>query len=702
MVGLPPSARRAAELRISGTLRKGAQLSVAARAFEALTEQRALVAFAPPQQVGLTSDSALAAAPSAAAASGRAFRGRAPSHTQATGAAPGLEGYHFASARVLPHSAPAPASALPTDTGELAPAAADDDPPLPLAPAPADEPSQSGAADDAQDGVESGGRRGPKEIALAYMNSFKDFVIGQVMWFINWRPPSVKRVVENTQLFCSNFCAGFRSDHTLISFIAPADDDEEALNDMQVVQLFWSTLMIDLYLNFTSYSPPAEPAPGPAPEPDPNAEPEPEKQWTLFSIGDLVQGIFTAVVTVYIVLGLRAIFRWGNKRKIKRGGGVLKILSKIGKVLISGIGKSKRGGGKNRRRKKARNEADAEALTDGDAADPSTTAGDAADPSGDAPPTPPASPPGAFALAIKGASASAGAPAPTSVDHEGTASVPASTPKVRVVELTKTAGSPAGVGLRAVGELIAFAYIEESSALAGLVEPGEQLVSINGSLASTLGKKEVGVLLREGDDLKLEVQSVNTSMALVLPTVPAAAAPSAAAAAPSAASAVVPVPKRWKLQKRCASVVDFGRARADAEATGKLVTKEEMRQRRTLKKMERAQERSDVKAKLKEVMLEAEIRSDFSYNLRQGTAWFLNIFIYLIFLLYGIIYAGMFGPEATAGIIEGWFVSLFMAMGVLEPFNIFMVALLPVILSEDGMIYKCYMNVFFFYNEYIA
>ena len=60
------------------------------------------------------------------------------------------------------------------------------------------------------------------------------------------------------------------------------------------------------------------------------------------------------------------------------------------------------------------------------------------------------------------------------------------------------------------------------------------------------------------------------------------------------------------------------------------------------------------------------------------------------------------GPDQTNVVILGWFTSLGIAFLFIEPFNIFMVALMPVILSEDGCCVRFYNNVFFFYSEYLA
>ena len=88
--------------------------------------------------------------------------------------------------------------------------------------------------------------------------------------------------------------------------------------------------------------------------------------------------------------------------------------------------------------------------------------------------------------------------------------------------------------------------------------------------------------------------------------------------------------------------------------------------------------------------------------MRQAFGWLVNWYAYAHLDFTVIVYAAIYGPEDTTMIIEGWMVSLTMALGVLEPFNIFMVALLPVLFSEESCCMKCYNNVFHVYNEYLA
>ena len=79
----------------------------------------------------------------------------------------------------------------------------------------------------------------PKRVAF----EAKNYAFNTAIEIIEWRPPSVAQVKDGWHTFWSNFFSGLRSDHTVVSFIAPAEDDE-ALSDMQVVQLFWATLIL--------------------------------------------------------------------------------------------------------------------------------------------------------------------------------------------------------------------------------------------------------------------------------------------------------------------------------------------------------------------------------------------------------------------------------------------------------------------------
>merc|ERR1712118_577610 len=136
--------------------------------------------------------------------------------------------------------------------------------------------------------------------------------------------------------------------------------------------------------------------------------------------------------------------------------------------------------------------------------------------------------------------------------------------------------------------------------------------------------------------------------------------------------------------------VDFELVKMAAAETGGPVTKAQLRQLRTLKKLERAAEANERKEKVKEAFKEYELRSDFMYNLRTGFAWFANLLLYGIFFLYSMVYAGSFGPDVTHGIVTGWLESMLFAFCMLEPFNIIMVALIPILVPEEGCINKCY------------
>ena len=51
------------------------------------------------------------------------------------------------------------------------------------------------------------------------------------------RPPTVSQVKQFFYDLKVGLVAGFRSDHTVVSFVSPSEDDD-ALTSMQVVQLF--------------------------------------------------------------------------------------------------------------------------------------------------------------------------------------------------------------------------------------------------------------------------------------------------------------------------------------------------------------------------------------------------------------------------------------------------------------------------------
>ena len=135
----------------------------------------------------------------------------------------------------------------------------------------------------------------------------------------------VLQVSDKLGIFSRNLVSGARSDSTIISFIAP-EEDEEALTEMQVVQIFWSVLTVDLAINCVQTERPDATAPDGPPEPEP-----------VISIGIIVDGLVAAVLTVIVVMILRAIFRWGNKRRYQPGPSTMvRIVRSLLKLLIRG------------------------------------------------------------------------------------------------------------------------------------------------------------------------------------------------------------------------------------------------------------------------------------------------------------------------------------------------------------------------------
>ena len=161
-------------------------------------------------------------------------------------------------------------------------------------------------------------------------------------------------------------------------------------------------------------------------------------------------------------------------------------------------------------------------------------------------------------------------------------------------------------------------------------------------------------------------------------------------------------PKTWQ-RHFTVNTRDMLKAVAAAESAspdGRIDTKQVNQIKALMLLRRKGKESKDTR--VKEKFKELRVRSDGEYFRRQAFAWFMNWLTYVWIGFTVFIYAGLHGPETTASIVEGWFASLFMSLGMIEPFNIFMIALLPVILSEQGCLYKCYSNCFYVYNEYIA
>ena len=93
------------------------------------------------------------------------------------------------------------------------------------------------------------------------------------------------------------------------------------------------------------------------------------------------------------------------------------------------------------------------------------------------------------------------------------------------------------------------------------------------------------------------------------------------------------------------------------------------------------------------------MRSSRVYFCRQAIAWAINWVAYAFCTLLVIIYSGLFGPDATFDLLMSWLMGLTFAMGIIEPFNIFMVAAIPAFFSEESCCFRCYNKCFEFYAE---
>ena len=120
--------------------------------------------------------------------------------------------------------------------------------------------------------------------------------------------------------------------------------------------------------------------------------------------------------------------------------------------------------------------------------------------------------------------------------------------------------------------------------------------------------------------------------------------------------------------------------------------------------IKRVKKPDPIALKRKEIELEGgkKLRSPCSYYTRSATSWLIVFASYGVFNLQVIVYAGAYGPEQTLSIIQSWFISMGTALLVIEPFNICMVAALPILVSEQSCIWSCYQRCFHCYNEYFA
>jgi len=582
---------------------------------------------------------------------------------------------------------------------------------------------------------------------------------------LNWRPPTKEQIKDGVATFWSSFLSGFRSDHTVISFVSPAEDDE-ALNDMQVVQLFWAALHIDLWINCVQDGGPSDPLAYSPSNP----------------LNDFVNGFLGAMMTVTIVLCLRAIFRWGNKRKIAEGGGPVALAKKVRDKLLENRDKLApicgrlyparlRKAREARRARKAERGATLPAVGKRPMLQRRNTANMCSElieadefvqsstelrilrnlnAAATAPMAPVCKRATRFAavrrvagrvsltaksvqLRRRSSAVRASAPAPAVAStvaasggtaarfsrarlfmHRGSmfsatvAPSAASTAAAAPAFTPPAAGGGAAVRFARARRVVRHAMLgtpssppasppEASSPPASPPEASSPPdLSGGGAPASADTTTATKVNLRRASLMGV-LQNARSACAHGAPIIPVGApadAPATATAAPS--------PNTW--QKLLYVDVNWGLAKQAVEAEqaggGGEVTQEQIVRARTRLRVRQRKRRAPSVLALK--WKEVQLRSPRIYYARSAFAWCAvwTVQAYLAFTI--VVYAALMGPDQTNVVILGWFMSLGIAFVAIEPFNIFMVALLPVILSEDGCCMKCYNNVFFFYSEYLA
>ena len=523
-----------------------------------------------------------------------------------------------------------------------------------------------------------------------------------------WRPPPPARIKDNVKTFFITFIAGFRSDHTLISFLSPAEDDE-ALNEMQVVQLFWFVLMLDLYVNCFQY--------GGLSTGDDYAPIDP--------INDIINAFVGAIFVVVGVMVGRAIFRWGNTRKIPEGPS---LQAKIYRLVLRPVNlvfnMQKRAKKRQAKRERERGKALGEDVSE---SRPSTAEAPAqAEPldgvkrAASPPPSPPASgrlrnsftlrcrilPPSRPTHQTNTMTSAEKASLASALRLDRAQKESRSTLHERLVTVSKAPGDPTGIGLQGIEGRLQVSYVNDDSILAGLLQVNEEIISINDKAVngdSQEAKQHAASLLRGASDLRLLVRkarmqslaSEEEPMPLVIRR------PN-----PEESNDTEDNPSRWT---KWQSAVKFkGRSKTAPALAGNatVASPKPLRKRNSSLVMVAAAKPistlaniGKVNQEVRDKLREHNLRSDLVYNCRQTIAWTLNFAAYGFFTLNVIIYSGLFGPDATFDLISSWLMGLVFAMGVIEPLNIFAVAAIPMFFGEDSRIYKCYMKCFEYYNE---
>jgi len=518
---------------------------------------------------------------------------------------------------------------------------------------------------------------------------------------------------KNKRQYILNGCAAwrnaviatFRSDHTLIGFIAPPEE-EGALTEMQITQIFWNALAWDLLVNCFQYS-----------------GPEGDDYEPVALIPAVVNGTFAAVTVLFVIMMLRGVFRWANTRRIKRKKkGKASKLTRLRRELWRRFAPArvKRWAAlAKQRRFEVRKKVErvrATAHTFAKTPSPPRVGPFGSDSIQTPPPSPPAG--GEFEdggvtpfpvvlrqdrirkLRVGSAEAEDGSGKQGPVHDAGTpspAAAPAPEPaeqvqrpgsRVRTHRVAAASGEGEGGGVDAAPQEVSAAQQAVLGRLAGLSTAGASAKRCSfgamGGMANA--KPSAGALPSSDGDSERPTAAQQDALRRM-----------GFGGLGAAAAGVASEKTAEEREKELLSKMGFGSAPITPKPGGGLAALLAGKGGTggSMTAMSFA-------GKLKKKRKELELRSSRVMAARAGVAWSFSFSTLGVTCFYVLIYGASFGNEAATDMMVQWARSFGMAVIILEPLNVLMIATLPFLRLEETCIGRGWNRLMSFYNEFIA
>ena len=509
-----------------------------------------------------------------------------------------------------------------------------------------------------------------------------------------------------------------RNEHTIINFLSPPED-EEALTEMQVVQLFWNTLMLELVLICLLYEPEPDCPAGSASE-ECEAQPIPIIQ--SFIIGGIVSGITFASIFIS-----RKIFRWGNQKRLppsREDGRVVRLAKRVftpvhqavmdrlfpyyyedeedddieGNVQQTEMDAEEARRLARREREEQKRQAFYEKLSHRRAARAECAGAGIPLAIGvrvsSPPPSPPETPLSGINEPVALESIRSGSPVllqqlssnvldrvqrqnegfrdgadsfmaqklwAAAAEEAAASSRPSSASTVRSAPSRPTsAGSPGGK--RALPRVRSRAIVGDDASFSQVgAAPAPTPLPRLGKAAGGFAKIRMHVQQQPPKVLQDDVAAGSPKLAMVV-------------------GAAV-------RQERFLAQVAAAKVNAKIE--------ERLRLRFQTPEYKAKQ------AKLKK-MSEMNWRDPRVYRARMMLAWLVNFMVFTVCGMHAVVYGRMFGKRRTADMLVGWLMASGQTWGIVEPTQVVMLALLPLLIKEDTRCGRCFERARSVYNEVFA